>query len=311
MFDTVQVLLLIVVVIGVAAWLILRSTKRADSRTPTVESPKSVAAKSTAKPRIVEGDDWIAFKEPIQKGWRIYAGGLEVRGVHVEPHRSAVTRFADGSEQRLSLETDRGNPHDPNAIKIIGHFKKWATTSAIMLGYVPREIAEALAATGLLRDVTPRLTFLRVREGRTPTVQFDILIPKDKRQALDEFHEEKLMNGPMTVEQKDYASFFGLKLPRKATFGEAREVIDAHKTTSRAEAPERFAEWEAYWRICEAFDDPSERCDYSIKAVSRKLLNEAIDSLKKEGITLAELADEVEFVAEWLIETHPELERDD
>lgn len=302
-------LLLAVLVVGLALWL--RRGPAKGKAAPATERAKRASPNGATKPRVREGEDWIAFKEPIPKGWRIYAGGLEARGVHVEPHRSAVARFADGSEQRLSLEAEPDNPHDKNAVKVIGHFKKWATTSAVMLGHVPREIAEALAATHLLPDVAPRLTFVRVREGQTPTVQFDLLIPKEKKQALDKFHEDKLVNGPISAQQKECGSFFGLKLPRGAKFGEAQAVIDAHLNTVRADAPDRLAAWEAYWRICEAFDDPAERREYSIKAVSRKLMNEAIDSLKAEGMTLVALADEIDLIVERLIETHPDLEREE
>lgn len=304
-------LLLAVLVAGLVLWLRRSPAKGQAAQTPTLERARAASPNGATKPRVREGEDWIAFKDPIPKGWRIYAGGLEVRGVHVEPQRGAVARFADGSEQRLSLEAEPDNPHDKNAIKVIGHFRKWATTSAVVLGHVPREIAEAVVATRLLPDVTPRLTFVRVREGWAPTVQFDLLIPKEKKQVLDNFHEDKLVNGPVTVQQKEYASFFGLKLPRGTKFGEARDLIDKHQSAVRQDAPQRLTEWEAYWRICEVFDDPTERREYSTKAVSRKLMNEAIDSLKAEGMTLVALADEIDVIVDRLFETHPELERED
>lgn len=310
------VLVLVVLVVGAILWLRRRPAQGNAAQTAKIERASTASPNAAAKPRVTEGEDWIAYKEPIPKGWRTYGGGLEVRGVHVEPYRTAVARFADGSEQHLSLEAEPDNPHDPHAIKVIGQSKTRRGASAFTLGYVPAEVAEALATTGLLSAVSPRLRFMRVREGQTPTVEFYLLIPKDKvtkeqLAVLGRIREDKQANSPITSEQKEYAAFFDLKLPRGAKYGDARATIDQHMAAARTETPERFAEWTAYWNIFEQLDDAeARRDDFGIKAVNRKLLNEAIDSLKAEGMTMAQLPDEIDLVVERLIELHPELERE-
>ena len=279
-----------------AAWFLVRSKR------PRVAAGQRAPA--------TEGSHWKRFSDRIPTGFQIHAGGLEVRGVHVEPHRSAAGRFIAGRDQRLAIEPEPGNPHDRFALKVIGQFVTSRGESAEHLGYVPHDEAEALATSGFVSTARARLRFVQEAEGKyPPKIEFDLLLPKEQKRALAAIEAETAFNSPISAEQKEYVAFFGLRLPKGAKFGEASAVIAAHQDETRAATPERYAEWEAYRSICEELDDAENRREYSIKTVSRKHLNETIDILRQEGMTMQALADDVQLVVDRLIEINPGLGR--
>lgn len=253
-----------------------------------------------------------AFSPPIPAGWQIYAPRLFVQGLHVEKHRERGEEFARGRAQELFLLAEPTNPHDKNAVKIIGNYKGLFLTSRAELGYVPRDVAEALVKTGLLAVTTARLKYVSVTEDGRTEIEFEVIGPKEHKKAFDGFFEVKLNNGAISDEQKQFAWFFELKLPKGATFGLVQAEIDARTSALLRESPEALKDWEAYWSICEELDDADNRRDlYCVKAISRKILRSALDDLKKEGTTLQQLADDPQLVVDRILATHPNLERAD
>jgi hypothetical protein len=253
-----------------------------------------------------------AFGPPIPTGWQIYAARLFVRGLHVESHRSQGEHFARGRAQELVLVAEPSNPHDKNAVRVIGNFKGLLFSSRAELGYVPRDVAEALVSTGLLPAVGPRLKYLSVGDNGRVDIEFEVIGPREQKKAFDAFFEKKVNDGAVSDEQKEFAWFFGMKLPKGATFGQAKAEIDLRRSSVERETPAALQDWDAYWRICEELDDAENRTDfYSVKSISRKILRSTIDDLKKEGRTIDELADDPQLIVDRVIADHPNLERAD
>jgi hypothetical protein len=103
---------------------------------------------------------------------------LEVAGI---PHRKrAAIAFAKGKQHRLELEPEPKNPHDRNAIRVIGISKGWFFWHRRLLGYVPQETAERIVGAGLMKVILPRLKSIFVGEYPQPVihVRFDLLRPK-------------------------------------------------------------------------------------------------------------------------------------
>jgi hypothetical protein len=234
-----------------------------------------------------------------------------VQGLHVEALRSQGERFARGRAQELVLVAEPSNPHDKNAVRVIGNYKGLLFSSRAELGYVPKDIAEALVITGLLPYVSPRLKYVSVSDDGRVDIEFEMVGPKDKKEAFDAFLERKLSDGPASGEQKEFARFFNIRLPQGSTFGQAKSVIDVRRSLLERETPAALLEWEAYWSICEELDDAENRRDYSVKSISRKILRSTIDALKKEGKTIHELADDPQLIVDRVIADHPNLERED
>lgn len=253
-----------------------------------------------------------AFRPAIPNGCQIYAARLFVQGLHVEAHRNQGERFARGRAQELVLSAEPSNPHDRNAVRVIGNFKGLLFSSRAELGYVPKDIAEALVTNALLLSVSPRLKFVSVGDDGRVDIEFDIVGPKEQKKTFDAFFEKKLSDGPASGEQKELAWFFSIKLSKGATFGQTKSEIDLRRSSLEREAPASFLEWEAYWRICQELDDAENRRNlYSVKAISRKILRSTIDALKKEGKTIRELADNPQLIVDKVIVDHPSLERED
>ena len=97
----------------------------------------------------------LRFLPPIPDGMSIMAADIEVAGI---PYRKAAAlAFARGKQQYLELEREPSNPHDPNAIKVIGVSKGLFGWKRHFVGYVPRETAKEIAEEGLLDAIIPRL----------------------------------------------------------------------------------------------------------------------------------------------------------
>jgi hypothetical protein len=79
----------------------------------------------------------------LPDGYQIYAERLEVAGLG--HRRSDATSFVSGKEHSLELRRDPGNKHDKNAIEVIGCWKGLFRSKRRAIGYVPREVAAAIA----------------------------------------------------------------------------------------------------------------------------------------------------------------------
>lgn len=91
------------------------------------------------------------FLPPIPKGYQIFSREA-VAGI--QHRREDAQRFARSSSQTLALERELGNPHDANAIKVIG----LSQGARFFIGYVPKETAEQIVGSALMDSVQPRLT---------------------------------------------------------------------------------------------------------------------------------------------------------
>ena len=124
----------------------------------------------------------LRFLPDIPEGMRIFLADEEVAGVQ---HRLSNARaFARGRNQELRFEREPGNPHDPNAIKIIGIYKGWFFAHSVHIGYVPAEVANVIAERGMFSLIRPRLKNIwwggYIRDYIV--VRFDILEPKPPRE---------------------------------------------------------------------------------------------------------------------------------
>jgi hypothetical protein len=127
----------------------------------------------------------LRFYPDIPEGMSIFFADEEVAGVQ---HRlSNVRAFASGRHHALRLEREPNNPHDPNAIKVIGIYKGWFFTHRVHIGYVPAEIAEEIAERNLFSQIQPLLKNIwwggYVRDYIV--VRFDILGPKPPKEPRE------------------------------------------------------------------------------------------------------------------------------
>ena len=74
--------------------------------------------------------------------------------------------------------------------------------------------------------------------------------------------------------------------------------------------PDKEDEW-GYWvDIFDEFSDRDNREMWSIKKPSKTIIRAVVDEMMTEGKTLEELYENVDNVADRILEKHPELEHD-
>lgn len=93
-------------------------------------------------------------------------------------YREDTERFINARVKWLEFERDPRNMHDPNAIKVIGCAKGLFGIKRLMLGYVPRDIANAMANAGVVALIRPRLLKTYQGKGGFLEVLFQIVGPK-------------------------------------------------------------------------------------------------------------------------------------
>jgi len=236
-----------------------------------------------------------SFLPPIPKGYQIFASP-DVAGL--SHHKAEALSFAESRNQELALEREPDNPHDSNAIRLIGV----SGSKRYFIGYLPRELSEQIVSTELFDSVRARLARIYIGQNNFLDIQYQIIGPKREMAKFDAF----LSNQPACPSEKDYFKFFGLPIPKELTTGQAQKTIAAHKVNSTSE---QQAEWDGYVTLLDEFNDVDFRDLYDLRKVSKGSLLDAISRLKQEGKSYRYLADNIEEVVDKLIELKPELER--
>ncbi len=130
-------------------------------------------------PKTFNGEISLRFLPPIPDGYRILENEVEVAGIN---YRTAnALAFAKRRQQRIELERDPSNPHDPNAIKVIGVCKGWFFWRRYHIGYLPRDTAARIVSEGI--RVEPRLRNIwaggYVRDAIH--IRLDLVAPKPEK----------------------------------------------------------------------------------------------------------------------------------
>lgn len=129
---------------------------------------------------IPKSQDRIIRRKPRSpsRGTRMLYGNVHVAGISQPDCVRAAIKFIDGSNQRLELVKDPHNPHDKNAVRVVG---RWSDDAGIeksaQLGWVPRdtaaELAEDLDGESQPLYATIRAMFQPTRD-KYPGIRFDI-----------------------------------------------------------------------------------------------------------------------------------------
>lgn len=279
-----------IIVLGIIAFLFYAVTRKSDKG-------KSSGKSTTGGKSEGRGTN---FLPPIPNGFQIFNARLSVAGI--AHRRDDALRFADDSDQTLALEREPGNAYDANAIKVIGVTRG----TRRFIGYVPKEVAEEIVASGLADVVQPRLERIWRSGNGFVEVIFQIIGPKDRKTKANAQYDDFLSNKPADASQKEFLRFFGLPVSKGLKTGQAAEIIAEH----RAKLDKgQLDEWDAYEEIRNEFDDADFRACSDLKKVSDKVLKEALDALKREGATMRSLAADMDKVVDKVIALKPDLEK--
>lgn len=111
--------------------------------------------------------------------------------------------------------------------------------------------------------------------------------------------------------QKEYLRFFDLKAPKEITCVDAERIINEQRVNLLKEHSPKLDEWNSFESIVTDLSDKEARDDYdlNISKPSLSVLIAAIDALRKEGNSMADLAADLDMVAQKLVELKPDLKK--
>ena len=238
---------------------------------------------------------------PIPDGYEVYSWN-SVAGIQ---HKKEVAlKFARHRNQSLELEREPDNKQDSNAIKVIGCSKKLLFADRDTIGYVPRELASCIVEGGFWGSVEPRLLRIYVGEDEHIEVEFQLLGPKEKKKAFNDFFKDvadrKLEGRPATVWQKEFYRTFDLKVPKGLTYLAARQFIDEKSDEIGKEDQSALRAWECYGDIVRELLHPATRETYGIKSLSIARLRSAVIALLHEGYTMESMYRDISIVVDEL-----------
>ncbi len=115
-------------------------------------------------------------RQPIPDEHMLYFERLHL-SIHPSNKRACV-EFCGGKEQELVIEPEPANPHDPNALRILGVWGRGRHQKHI--GYVDRETANRIAVTRVSHLVRPRLLKTYLGTDKYVEIVYQITGPKDR-----------------------------------------------------------------------------------------------------------------------------------
>lgn len=118
---------------------------------------------------------------PIPAGYQIYEERLAVAGVG--HHKKAAARFIAGQDWTLEFEREMNNPHDPNAIRIVGCSRKGERWARYHVGYVDRDLAARIIGGNYWGLLQPRLLHTYMSDAGFVEIGYQIVGPKDRHSA--------------------------------------------------------------------------------------------------------------------------------
>ncbi len=244
------------------------------------------------------------FLPDYPKDYQIYETELEVSGIQYR--REEAAKFAKGSDHTLELEREPDNTHDKNAIKVFGISKGLFFAHRLLLGYVQKDVSKFIVENNLWEFIRPRLRHIFIGDNDYALVTFDIVGPKEKIKQ----YRKSIANQPAASMQKEFYRFFSLPMPKGLTMGDADETIFTLTQKWEKEDKGKLEEWDAFVSIYEELDNKDSRDLYSIKKVSSSLLQDALKKLKDQGISLKQIADDIDILVDKLIEIRPDLQKE-
>lgn len=136
-------------------------------------------------------NDYIkkTYRDQIPDGYRIFVNMTYVAGI--KNYINAALYYAFCRAHRIEFERNALNPHDSNAIMVngIGDGQKF------FLGYVKRDVAQAIAEADVFDRLRPRLMTIFVSKDREYVeVKFQILGPKSEWKKFETIADQLLRN---------------------------------------------------------------------------------------------------------------------
>lgn len=179
--------------------------------------------------------DAIYHLPDIPDGFQIFEERLDVAGISYR--REQALEFSKGRGLSLEFEREEGNPHDRNAIRVIGTRKTLFGTKRHFIGYVPAPVAAAIVEGGYYNKIRPRLLKTFAGESGYVEVLFQVVGPKGERLKYAGADPESLPQA-LLGKEAHYTDYVGQVkyLKQQKRNGEAIELLLKLVTETENEA---------------------------------------------------------------------------
>lgn len=117
------------------------------------------------------------WKIEIPEGCRVFEREFPVAGV--QHHKENFFKIVKKGNVEFWMQPEPSNPHDPNALAILGSRKSFFGRMEKKIGYVPAEIASQLGDAKVSDKVVLRPKALYISDDGYIDLKFDLLGPKD------------------------------------------------------------------------------------------------------------------------------------
>jgi hypothetical protein len=254
------------------------------------------------------------FKPKMPKGYRIFYGNFNV--ALAKEYVSQIEELVGAKDVKFELEPHPKNKYDPNAILVTAAKKGLLWTSNLILGYLPKEIAKEVTEKELAKSLIPRPKEIWTGDRGGFSFVIDLVGPKPLYKEFEAAKQSELeqkaaeeASRPATTLQKEYYKFFGIKLAKGTTSGQAEEFIQKHRDLMTRANDERLEYWDSFVNLWEELSDPEVREDLDIKKPSLSLARKAFEEWRKEDNFCKDDIDDILEFADKLLELKPDLQR--
>ena len=106
----------------------------------------------------------------------LVAREVAVAGISKGSQRKAAKACIEGRDQKVELLKDPDNPHDPNAIRVVAHWRdKRGRWNSDQIGWVPRDLARQIAEEIPDVELSARIRVMfPPGRGRSPGMRIEI-----------------------------------------------------------------------------------------------------------------------------------------
>jgi hypothetical protein len=270
--ETMEGVVMVLIVIGVLAWVMRALTKNSAVKTSRVTAPKVGARHESSA-----GSDWLAERWALAERLRGATSGI-FPGWYWDPMTERQAERLTKEGQKYSRSFTKGQASD-----LIGLKEETDENDLEVLKYFKRS-THGMNQTRAQHEVAT-------------------LFQSEENKRSWEMR-------PAASRQKEFFRFFKIKPPMGLTKVDAEKLI--RKTTGElgTASDSRVGQWNIYDEILEQLEDPELRDSYDIKKPSYALIREAIEALLKDGETWADMeVAGVDMVIERLIAIKPDLEK--
>lgn len=225
-----------------------------------------------------QSQHFLKMETEWDKDWKNFSLEEEVVGVTFEYRARKFLELGDQNNFKIFLEKDPDNPHDKNAIKVMGS----VGNTVEQLGFLSKDTAKRLKNEKEI-DARPYSVYLPY-QGSKFGLRIRVLVRSNafKKKNPSVYEQSEIKSKKSLVDSKS-------KAEHKKDLAKEKECIES---------------------LYEELTDRDTLETYEMKRPSKKIIKEAVKSLQEDGMSIEDIEFSIEEVVDRILEMNPDLEKD-